>query len=155
VEMEWVVQAISTIRSLRAEMNVPPKARIPLLVKDAETLASERIERHREHFVRRAGIDSIEAAAAVPAGGILAVVDGATLILRLGEVVDLAHEKERLGKEIAQLDAELAKIAAKLGNPNFLAKAKAEVVEEQREREAETIRDRDRLRAAYERLGAV
>ena len=46
-------------------------------------------------------------------------------------------------------------IATKLGNPSFLAKAKPEVVEEQREREADTRRDRERLKAAYERLEAV
>jgi hypothetical protein len=82
------------------------------------------------------------------------VVEGTTLILPLGDVVDLGQEKARLGKEIGRLDAELAKFAAKLGNPGFLAKAKPEIVEEQREREADTRRDRDRLKAAYERLEA-
>jgi valyl-tRNA synthetase len=154
-EMEWVVQAISAIRALRAEMNVPPVARIPLLVKDADSIAAQRIERHREHFTRLARVDRFEPVAAVPAGGIQTVVEGATLILHLGEVVDLAREKDRLSKEIGKLDAELAKIAAKLGNPNFLAKAKAEVVEEQRERKAEASRDRDRLKAAYGRLMAM
>ena len=47
------------------------------------------------------------------------------------------------------------RFGAKLGNPNFVAKAKPEVVEEQREREADASRDRDRLRAAYDRLAAV
>jgi valyl-tRNA synthetase len=153
-EMEWVVQAISAIRALRAEMNVPPAARIPLLIKDADSIAAQRIERHREHFTRLARVDRFEPVAAVPAGGIQTVVEGATLILHLGEVVDLAREKDRLSKEIGKLDAELAKIAAKLGNPNFLAKAKAEVVEEQRERQVDVTRDRDRLRAAYDRLTA-
>jgi valyl-tRNA synthetase len=153
-EMEWVVQAISALRALRAELNVSPAARIPLLLKEAEPFAAERIERHREHFMRLARVDGFEPVATVPAGGIQAIVDGATLILRLGDVVDLAGEKARLGKEISRLDAELAKIAAKLANPGFLAKARAEVVEEQREREADVIRDRDRLRTAYDRLAA-
>ena len=154
-EMEWVVQAISTIRALRAEMNVPPAARIPLLIKDAEPFAAERIARHREHFLRLARVDRFEPVATVPAGGIQAVVDGAILILRLGDVVDLAREKARLGKEIGRLDAELARISTKLANPDFLAKARPEIVEEQREREADASRDRDRLKAAYERLTAT
>ncbi len=154
-EMEWVVEAISAIRAVRAEMNVPPAARAPLLVKDAGPVAAERIERHREHFLRLARIERIEPTVAVPAGAIQAVVDGATLVLPLGEIVDLGREKARLAKEIGRLDAELAKIAAKLGNPNFVAKAKAEVVEEQRERESDITRDRDRVKAAYERLAAV
>jgi valyl-tRNA synthetase len=151
-EMEWVVQAISAIRALRAEMNVPPAARVPLLIKDADTIAARRIERHCEHFVRLARVEQFEFVEAVPPGGVQAVVDGATLILSLGEVVDLARERERLGKEIGKLDAELAKIAAKLANPNFRAKAKAEVVEEQRDRQTDATRDRDRLKAAYDRL---
>ena len=154
-EMEWVVAAISAVRAVRAEMNVPPASRVPLLVKDAHTVAAERLERHREHFIRLARVDRIEPAEIVPVGAIQVVVEGATMILPLGEVVDLARERARLAKEIGKLDGEIAKFAAKLGNPQFLAKAKPEVVEEQREREADAARDRDRLRAAYDRLAAV
>jgi valyl-tRNA synthetase len=154
-EMEWVVAAISAIRAVRAEMNVPAASRVPLLVKDAESAAAERLERHREHFIRLARVDRIEPAGIVPVGAIQVVVEGATMILPLGEVVDLARERARLAKEIGKLDGEIAKFAAKLGNPQFLAKAKPEVVEEQREREADAARDRDRLRAAYDRLAAV
>jgi valyl-tRNA synthetase len=153
-EMEWVVQAISAIRALRAEMNIPPAARIALLIKDSEPVAAQRIARHREHFVRLARVERFEPVESLPPGGVQAVVEGATLILALGEVVDLPKERERLGKEITRLETELAKIAAKLGNTNFLAKAKPEVVEEQRERQVDAIRDRDRLRAAYDRLPA-
>src|SRR5207244_9064813 len=116
-EMEWVVQAISAIRTLRAEMNVPPGARVPLLVRDAEPDAAERMARHREHFMRLARVEGFEPVATVPAGGVQMVVGGAVLILHLGDVVDLPREKARLGKEIGRLDSELAKIAAKLANP--------------------------------------
>jgi valyl-tRNA synthetase len=153
-EMEWVVAAISAIRAVRAEMNVPAASRLPLLVKDAEPAAAERLERHREHFIRLARVERIEPAGIVPVGAIQVVVEGATMILPLGEVVDLARERARLAKEIGKLDGEIAKFAAKLGNPQFLAKAKPEVVEEQRERKADAARDRDRLRAAYDRLAA-
>lgn len=105
--------------------------------------------------MRLARVDGFEPVVRVPAGGIQAIVDGATLILRVGAVVDLPREKARLGKEIGRLDSELAKITAKLANPGFLAKARAEVVEEQREREADMARDRDRLKAAYDRLAAT
>ncbi len=154
-EMEWVIEAISALRALRTEMGVPPAARIPLLLKDAEPLAAERIQHHREHFSRLSRVDGFESVPSVPAGGVQAIVDGATMILCLDDVVDLPREKARLGKEMSRLEAELAKIAAKLANPDFLAKAKSEIVEEQREREADVSRDRDRIKAAYDRLTAI
>jgi valyl-tRNA synthetase len=151
-EMDWVVQAISAIRALRAEMNVPPGSRVPLFIKDAEPVVAQRIERHHEHFVRLARVERFEPIEMVPKGGVQAIVEGTTLILGLGGIVDFARERERLGKEIGKLDAELAKISAKLTNPNFLAKAKAEIINEQREREVDAMRDRDRLKVAYDRL---
>ncbi|HJU18368.1 MAG TPA: valine--tRNA ligase [Stellaceae bacterium] len=153
-EMEWVVAAISAIRAVRAEMNVPPAARVPLLVKDAEPAVLDRLARHREHFLRLARVEEITAVDTVPAGAIQTVVEGATLILSLGGVVDLAREKARLGKEIARLDGEIGKLAQKLANPGFLQKARPEIVEEQREREAEAQGERARLKAAFDRIAA-
>ncbi|HEV2301825.1 MAG TPA: valine--tRNA ligase [Stellaceae bacterium] len=154
-EMEWVVAAISAIRAVRSEMNVPPAARPPLFVKDADAAATARLERHREHFLRLARLARIDKLETIPKGAVAAVVEGTSLILPLGGIVDLGREKARLEKEIDRLDGELARIAAKLGNPGFLAKAKPEVIEEQREREADAGRDRNRLKAAYDRLAAV
>src|SRR5260370_29729757 len=54
VEMEWVVVAISAIRAIRTEVNVPAGARLPLLVKDADATAKARLDRHRAHFVLQA-----------------------------------------------------------------------------------------------------
>jgi valyl-tRNA synthetase len=151
-EMDWVVAAISAIRGVRSEMNVPAGARVPLLVKDADATVTARLDSHGEHILRLARVEKIGLTTTVPPGSVSMVVEGTTLILPIGNVVDLGQEKARLKKEIDRLDGELAKIATKLGNPGFLAKAKPEVIEEQREREADTRRDRDRLKAAYNRL---
>ena len=83
------------------------------------------------------------------------MLDEATILLPLGDVVDLAKEKARLAREVAKLEGEIDKIARKLANEQFLAKAKPEVVEEQRERQEETARARDKLQAALERLAAI
>jgi valyl-tRNA synthetase len=149
--MEWVVAAISAIRGVRSEMNVPPGARVPLFVRDPDATAAARLDRHRDHFQRLARVEPEPG----EGRGIQAVVEGATFILALGDVVDLPKEKARLVKEIGRLDGDLAKFAGKLANPAFLEKAKPEVIEEQREREADTRRDRARLHAAFQRLEAV
>ncbi|MGH7093960.1 MAG: class I tRNA ligase family protein, partial [Stellaceae bacterium] len=153
-EMEWAVAAISAIRGVRSEMNVPPGARVPLFVRDADAAATARLAAHCEHFQRLARVEPQPGEPAA-AGGIQVVVEGATFILALGDVVDLSREKARLTKEIGRLDGDLAKFAAKLANPAFLERAKPEVVEEQRERAADLRRDRDRLHAAYQRLEMV
>jgi valyl-tRNA synthetase len=153
-EMDWVVAAVTAIRAIRTEVNVPAASRLPLLIKDADRTATDRLDRHREHIQRLARVERIEAVDTVPEGGVAAVVEGTTLILRVGDVIDLAKEKARLAKEIGRLDADLRKFAQKLGNPAFLAKAKPEVVEEQREREADARRDRERLQAVYDRIAA-
>ncbi|HWD57204.1 MAG TPA: valine--tRNA ligase [Stellaceae bacterium] len=154
-EMEWVIAAISGIRGVRSELNVPAAARLPLVIKDADAVALARLNANRDHIDRLARLEGWLEPETVPPGSVSVVVEGTTLILPLGEVIDFGQEKARLGKEIGRLDTDLAKFAAKLGNPGFLAKAKPEVIEEQREREADTRRDRDRLKAAYERLEAV
>jgi valyl-tRNA synthetase len=153
-EMDWIVAAISAVRAIRTEVNVPAAARLPLLIKDADAAVAARLDRHGEHFLRLARIERIETADALPQGGVAAVVDGATLVLRVGDVIDLVKERARLAKEIGRIDADLKKFAQKLANPSFLAKAKAEIIDEQREREAEARRDRDRLQAVYDRIAA-
>jgi valyl-tRNA synthetase len=153
-EMEWVVAAVSAIRAIRTEVNVPAGARLPLLVKDADANAAARLERHQGHFVRLARVERIDAVDSVPEGGVAAIVEGATLILPVGGIIDLGREKARLAKEIGRLDADLAKFAGKLANPAFLAKAKTEVIDEQREREADARRDRERLQAVLDRIAA-
>ncbi|HQN50057.1 MAG TPA: hypothetical protein PK913_03235, partial [Phenylobacterium sp.] len=82
-------------------------------------------------------------------------VEGATLALPVAEFIDLAAEKARLAKEIAKLDSDVAHVMKKLGNPDFLARAKEEVIEENRERLAEAEAAKAKLAASLARLGAV
>jgi valyl-tRNA synthetase len=171
-EMEALIQNLSAIRTARTELNIPPGARITADVNDADPGVPERLARHREHFSRLARVDlgaiaeagSIHggslgslpgAAAKSEAGSFQVPMEGATFVLRIGDVVDVSQEKARLAKQIERLDADLAKLSTRLANPAFLAKAKPEIIEEQREREAEARRDRDRFKAAYDRLEAV
>jgi valyl-tRNA synthetase len=153
-EMEWVVGAISAIRAIRTAVNVPASARPPLSVRAADPLAAARLARHREHFLNLARLSEIVSVESMPAGGVAAVLEGTALVLQVGDLVDLGRERARLRKEVGRVEGDLAKIAAKLANPAFLAKAKAEVVEEQREREADLRRDRDRLVAVCDSIAA-
>ncbi len=83
------------------------------------------------------------------------VVDGATVLLDLAGAVDLGKERARLEREAGVVRGELGKIAQKLANPQFVAKAKPEVIDEQREREAENQAALGRIEAALARIGGM
>jgi valyl-tRNA synthetase len=80
-------------------------------------------------------------------------VRGTAAALPLEGVIDLDQEKARLRKEIDKLLQEIARIEGKLGNPDFLARAPGEVVEEQRERREEALARLAKARDALARLG--
>jgi valyl-tRNA synthetase len=152
-EIDWAIRLIGEVRAVRAEMNVPAAAKIPLLMKDMAAESTARLEAHRGIISRLARLDGIQAAAAeVPKGAAQIVIDEATAILPLAGVIDVEQEKARLAREQDKLAAEIAKLDKKLANQQFLAKAPPEVVEEQRDRRAEQAEKSDRLTAALERL---
>ncbi|MCW5774127.1 MAG: valine--tRNA ligase [Rhodospirillaceae bacterium] len=154
-ELGWVVRLVSQIRTVRSEMNVPVAAKIPLLVKGAAPETDARLARHRDVIATLARLASIEAAPEAPKGAVQIVLDEATLVLPLADVIDLAQERARLDKELKRLDGEIAKIDAKLGNQSFVAKAPPEVVEEQKERREEAVAARAKLSDALTRLAAA
>ncbi len=158
-EMEWVVNLISAIRAVRAETNVPASAEIAAYIRAENSAVQARLAMHRDavkRLARLSGIDKAEGAAWARAArqAIQVVVEGATAFLDLASAIDLPKERARLAKEAAAIQGELDKIARKLGNEQFLAKAKPEVIEEQREREAEAEASLGRVKAALDRLGA-
>ena len=155
-EMDWVVAVISAIRNLRAEMNVPAGAKLAVLVREASAAAEQRLATHRVLILGLARLSTIESGdKPIPKGSIQAVVEEATLVLPLAGVIDLAQERARLQKELKRLDGEIAKIDGKLDNASFVARAPAEVVEENRERRAEFNETRTKLARALDRLAAV
>ena len=153
-EMGWLVKLISDIRSARSELNVPAAAKLKLLVVGADDTTKKRLDAHRAALERLARVEGIESAAAAPKSALQIVVGEVTYALPVGEVIDLAAERARLQKEINKLADEIAKIDAKLGNANFVARAPKEVVEEQRERRRQAEQTRARLATALQRLGA-
>jgi valyl-tRNA synthetase len=136
-EMNWVVRLITTVRGVRSELNVPAGAQIPVLLKDAGTATKDRLATHEAILKRLARVASFSFADAAPKGSAQAVLDEATLILPLADIIDLAAERARLGKEADKLAAEIKKIDAKLANKSFVDKAPEDVVAEQRDRKAE------------------
>ena len=154
-EIGLIIAAVSEGRSVRAELNVPPGARPDLLVIEASAAQREILERSAPVICQTLRVASVQAVERAPDGAIPFVVEGATLALPVAAFIDLAAERARLTKEIATLASDVAHTAKKLGNPDFVARAPEEVVEENRERMAEAEAAKAKLEAALQRLAGV
>ncbi|MCB1525953.1 MAG: valine--tRNA ligase, partial [Rhodoblastus sp.] len=152
-EVGWVVDLVTEVRSVRSEMNVPAGAQVPLALVGADAAIKQRATDWGETIRRLARISEISFAPAAPAGSAQMLVRGLTVAMPLAGAIDISAEKARLSKEIGKLDGEAKKIEAKLGNPDFLTRAKEEVVEENRERLEDTRAKIAKMTVALERLG--
>jgi valyl-tRNA synthetase len=153
-EIGWVIDLVTAIRSIRAEMNIT--AAIPLVLAGASAESKARAERWSEFIKRLARVSDISSAASPPQGSVQLVVRGETAALPLKGVIDIAAERTRLGKVMQKADADIARVDAKLNNPNFMARAPDEVVEEEKEKREEAVARKAKIAEALERLkGAV
>jgi len=151
-EIGWVVDLVTAIRSVRAEMNISPATQIPLTLAGATADTRARAGRWGEFLKRLARLGDITFADAAPAGSVQLLVRGETAALPLKGVVDLAAERARLEKEMSKVDADIKRVDAKLGNANFLANAPEEVVEGEREKREEAQARKAKIIEALERL---
>ena len=154
-EIGWLVDLVTEIRSLRAEMNVPPGASPQLAFVEPDRTTGERIERHVALISRLARVSGLAVTGAVPAGAVTFVSGGTTAALSLSGIIDVTAERARLTKEIAAFDSDIGHVNKKLGNPNFVDRAAPEVVDEQRQKLAEAEAGKAKLQAALARLDAV
>ena len=151
-EIDWLIRLVSEVRAARTELNVPPGARLSLFARDASPDTLARIGRQAAVLGRLARVDI--GAGDPPAGGALQiVVDEATFVLPLGEVIDLDAERARLAKAKAAAEKERDGLAGRLSNPSFVERAKPEAVEKARADHAEKTAEAERLEAALARLG--
>jgi valyl-tRNA synthetase len=154
-EIGWVVDLVTAVRSVRAEMNIAPATLTPLVLSGASADTTERAGRWEAVVKRLARVSEITAAATAPEGAVQLLVRGEVVALPLKGVVDLAAEKLRLDKELAKADADIKRVDAKLGNADFMARAPEEVVDEQREKRDEAQERKARILEALERLSRV
>jgi len=151
-EMNWVIEMIKGIRSVRAEMNVPAGAKIQMLLTGASATAAERLARNRDVILFLARLTSADVADAIPGGSAQFVLEEATVALPLGDVIDFAKERTRLEKDLKKAQEEIARFDAKLSNEQFVSRAPEEVLAEQREKRAEAATLAARLADAVKRL---
>ncbi len=154
-EINWLIDLVSGIRSVRSEMNVPPAATAPLVFVDANGVTRERLFRHDAAIKRLARVEAISLAEAAPKGSAQIVIGEATACLPLGTLIDIDAERSRLEKAVAKAQSEADRIVGKLSNERFVANANPEVVAAERERLEELQSQLASLKVALTRLSEV
>jgi valyl-tRNA synthetase len=151
-EIGWVVDLVTAIRSVRAEMNIPPATLTSLVLSGASTETRERAPRWNDVIKRMARLSDISFADKAPEGSVQLLVRGEVASLPLKGVIDLSAEKARLDKEMAKADADIKRVDAKLANEKFVANAPEEVVEEEKEKREAAVARKAKIFEALERL---
>jgi len=131
-EVEWLITLISDLRSVRADMNIPPSKKAPLLML-ADKL-DPRLAKYAPQLSPMARVDGVETASEAPKGALQTVVDGVTYAIPLDGLIDKSAETARLSKEAEKAQFEIDKIDKKLSNKAFTDKAPEKVVNLQKER---------------------
>jgi valyl-tRNA synthetase len=115
-------------------MGVPAVAQLPLTLVAASATVVAYAKNWGETIQRLARVTEIDLADAAPQGSAQMIVRGGLVAIPLGGIVDIKAERIRLAKEIEKERKEIAGIDAKLANPDFVARAPEDVVEDNRER---------------------
>ena len=151
--IDRAVEFITAVRSLRAAMNLPVATKLTVYVKAAEIDLAPIIAQNNL-ICNLARLDKLE-----PLGNmeiskdmVQTVCRDATILVPLKGVVDFVAERERLNKELETLNKNLDSYARKLGNQEFVAKAPAKVVEEEKRRQAEAMENKAKVEEALARI---
>jgi len=150
-DIAWVQTLITNLRSVRADMNIPPSKKAPLLML-ADKL-DPRLAAYAEVLSPMARVDGVETASEAPKGALQTVVDGVTFAIPLDGLIDKGAEQARLTKEAEKAQAEIDKIDKKLSNKAFTDKAPEKVVNLQKERRAAYVAELEKLNEALANLG--
>jgi valyl-tRNA synthetase len=151
-EIGWVVDLVTAIRSVRAEMNIPPATLTPLVLAGASAETKARAQRWNDVVKRMARLADISFAASALEDAVQLLVRGEVAALPLKGVIDFSAERARLDKELAKADADIKRVDAKLANEKFVANAPEEIVEEEKEKREAALARKTKIVEALERL---
>ncbi len=153
-ELNWIVRLIGRIRALRSEYDVSPSTQVALEIVGLDAAHRTALARNEALVRRLANASLATQEGTLAAKAVEDVFEEARLRLAV-EAVDLAKQRDKFAKLIAKAEKEMAALDGRLANPNFIAKADPEAVEDLRERRAAEQAARDGYRQAVERLAKL
>ena len=155
-QMEFLMGVIRGVRNLRTEMSCPPGKEVKVIFHGPERDLS--FLRDQEFYLRSlARVGSVEylTFGERPKGAAMAVVGSIEIYLPLGDMINFQEQQARLTKEACKVEEELARIQKKLSNPEFLSKAKEEVIQKEREKSTQHEEKLRALNLSLERLREI
>ena len=130
---------LSMIEVARAEVNVAPSKPITILVKTSDSDLEAFFNSNVNYIKRVTNPKHLEIASTIPAPELAmsSVITGAEIYLPLADLLNVEEELARLDKELAKWQKELDLVGKKLSNESFVANAKPEVVQKERDKQAD------------------
>jgi len=148
--IDWAIDLISSVRSLRSDLNLPAGAKPHLFLKDlkadniAQTSDMVKTLAHVEDVALLSGDITKDMVQGTFAGGVF--------LIPLKGIVDFESERARLQKEIAAVEGRIKGYEAKLSNENFVSRAPAQIVEDEKKRLSEAKEEHLKLNDAFNRI---
>lgn len=149
-DIAWLQTLVTNLRSVRADMNIPPSKMAPLLVLSDEL--DQRFNIFSEQLKPLARVSSISLSSVVPSSALQTVVEGVTYAVPLEGLLDKKIERDRLNREISKISLEIKKIDAKLSNQSFVRNAPEKVVSLQKDRKVSYENELEKLNLALVNL---
>ena len=152
--LESIQAVVNAVRSVRAEMNVPPNKRSDLFIRVADDSLGTLLSSYQDYFRSLAKIDTLHVGKDIKKPGLSAsaVISGAEIFIPLEGLINVDSEKHRLEKELANLKNQLERLSKKLANADFLKNAPADIVDKEKARKTD-IEDRvEKLNKNLEQL---
>ncbi|MCB1617160.1 MAG: class I tRNA ligase family protein, partial [Pseudomonadales bacterium] len=156
-DMAWLQAVVMAVRNIRGEMNIPPGKRPPILLNRGSTQDRQRLESARaaiEALVRAESIFWLPPSLTAPPSAIQ-LVGELEILVPMADLIDVAAERARLERELEKIDHELGRIATKLDNADFVARAPEAVVTRERDRRTELLAAREKLQAQHAQVSAL
>ncbi|MGE3845547.1 MAG: valine--tRNA ligase [Gammaproteobacteria bacterium] len=149
----WLKDFVLGVRRIRAEYDIEPSARLPVLVQDGSAAEQGWLAMTRRVIEQLARTQPIAPAPAAPGDAATALAGGMTILVPLADLIDRDAELARIAKELERLAGDITRAEAKLANASFVERAPAAVVAKERDKLAEARAAAETLRAQQAKLG--
>ena len=144
-EMEWIMNFVIGVRSIRSQMNISPKKRLSVILKDGQQQDIDCVENNYEILSHLSGLESVKVLKGKAPTAATALVGKMNILIPLEGLIDKDAEIRRLNKEISKLKKLIGQSSGKLNNKNYAVKAPAKVVRRERNKLTEMERGLSQL----------